>query len=542
MKKIVFLIIATLLVIGLVLPGCDGEVVTRPKIKIGVPYPFGTIQGTSMLSGAEMAASEINVAGVNVSNTLYDIQIIGRNDNEISAPSDAWHAVDYLISTAGAQFIIGGFRTEAVEPMIQGPLKSASPSVPFFITGSSTGDLLAGGLSGASVYPTGYGTPYYTFDAPNSGFYEYIFRVTPFNSGFLMGMVMTTFAQVAQQVQTAMGWTYDADAHAWPQKVRVAIVGENLTWAQPIIGGYTALVGGALGNYFGWDLTITRTFGDNPLPGVIDAALNDIEAAENQIILTCMSGPCGLTFGKRMGVLGINAIPVGINVEAQDLNYSINSAGGAEYEVTTATYAQGVNATPKTYQFLADYATYTGGAFPIYTAASYDMVYALKESIEGAGSLDKDAVCDYLRSHTRTGVSAFTAYYPEWDQVTHKIKSGKDLPALTEAQVDAIYTSAAHAPYASYNFTMGPFTTNDLVYGPGYATGLCIQWINGAQVAMYPKAGYDVVVNADVPYPVQTTLQSTLCGLYWSNTLEYPGTQAATIPAAYQTQWGIWFP
>lgn len=548
LKKIVFLIIASLLILALVLPGCDGGNggVVRPKIKIGIPYPFGTIQGTSMLTGAQLAASQINSgAGVFVSseNKTYDIEIIGRNDNEISDPSNAWHAVDYLVNTAGAKFIIGGFRTEAVIPMITNVFAAATPPVPYFICGSSTAELLAGLnlLYGGGQYPVGSGTPYYAFNASTSDFYEYMFRVTPFNSGFLMGMVMTTFTQIAQDIQTAMGWTYNATAHAWPHKVNVAIVAENLTWAAPIIGGYQLLVGGALGGVFGWNLTVTRTFSDNPTPGVVDAALNAIEAAKNQIILTCMSGPCGLTFGKRMGALGINAMAVGINVEGQDLNYYINSAGGAANEVVTATWAAGVNNTVKTAQFLADYQAFSGGAFPIYTASSYDMVLSLSEAIVGAGSLDKDLVCDWIRTHSRVGTTSVQAYYPAWDQVTHlKDKYLRDLPALNNSQISAIYGGYA---VAGHNKTMPPYTTNDLIYGVGWSTGLCVQWRNGTQIGVYPNAGYDIATNPDVPtYLAQSTLQSILCGLYWSNTLEYPGTQDALIPAALQTVWNGWFP
>jgi branched-chain amino acid transport system substrate-binding protein len=551
LKKIVFLIIASLLILALVLPGCDGGngVVVRPKIKIGIPYPFGTVQGTSMLAGAQLAASQINVAGVFVSseNKTYDIQIIGRNDNEISDPSNAWHAVDYLVNTAGAQFIIGGFRTEAVIPMITNVFAAATPPVPYFICGSSTAELLAGInlLYGGGQYPVGSGTPYYTFNASTSDFYEYMFRVTPFNSGFLMGMVMTTFAQVTQDIQTAMNWTWNATGTGtWPHKVNVAIVAENLTWAGPIIGGYQALVAG-MGGLFGWNLTVTRTFSDNPSPGVVDAALNAIEAAKNEVILTCMSGPCGLTFGKRMGALGINAMAVGINVEGQDLNYYINTAGGAANEVVTATWAAGVNNTVKTAQFLADYSAYTGGAFPIYTASSYDMVMSLSEAIVGAGSLDKDLVCDWIRTHSRVGTTSLQAYYPAWDQVTHKLDSkGRDLPALNASQVSGIYGPLA---VAGYNFTMPPYTTNDLIYGVGWSTGICAQWRNGTQIGVYPNAGYDLPYGAPHPLllvklPPQSTLQSTLCGLYWSNTLEYPGTSDVLIPHALKTQWAAWFP
>jgi len=551
MKRIVFLIIATLLVIGLVLPGCGGGGGRPDKIIIGVPYPFGDIQGTSMLAGAEMAAEEINVAGVTVGATTYDIEIVGRNDNEIVDSSNAWQAVDYLISTSGAQFIVGGFRTEAVIPMLGAVFATESPPVPFLITGAATAQLLSGicllGLCGplTGEYPNGSGTPYYENDPTNSGFYKYIFRASPFNTGFLLGAVMGMFAQISQQIQAATGWTYNATTHSWPYKLNVAIVGENLTWAQPIEAGLKGLLQSALGGYFGWQWTTTETFGDQASASEVAAALDNVEALENQLILTVMSGPCGITFGTQMGVRDIHAIPVGINVEAQSLNYYANteySPGqyGSENEVTLGTYAEGVTTTAKTAQFITDYATFTGGAFPIYTSGSYDSVYAIADAIAATNSLDNDVISDYLRANSRVNTSFDSQYYPKWDQVTHKLASGKDLPAQNMSVIDAIY--AANGYDATFNFTMDPFTTNDIVFGPGYATGIGIQWIDDAQVAMWPKAGFDVPVNADVPIPVQTTLSRQLCGLNWSNTLTYTGILAAAIPAAYVTQWQTWNP
>jgi ABC-type branched-subunit amino acid transport system substrate-binding protein len=554
LKRILFLVISTLLVLGLVLPGCTGgPVVTqRPNIIIGMPYPAGSVQGDGMTKGAELAVAQINVNGVNVTvagnTTLYNFKLVERNDNEIANPPDAYNALNYLISTSHAQFIIGGFRTEAVEPMIQLVLKTTP--TPFFICGAATTELLAGGLSGDSIYPTGYGTPYaYGYNA-SSDFYKYIFRATPFNSGFLLGMVMSVFAQVSEQIQTAMNWTYNASAHAWPQKVNVAIFAENLTWALPIIGGYQKLLNQATGYgaLFGWNLTTTFTCSDNPQQSVVDAGLTAIKAQNNQIILTCMSGPVGETFGKRMAALNVTAIPVGINVEAQDPNYGINT--GSQYEVTTGTWAHGVNNTALTAAFLSAYDT-AFGSFPVYTAASYDMVYTLKDAIETTDSLNKDDVCNYLLTHARTNTAGYAAYYPVWDQTTNKghliTYSGspsflqtKLAPALNASQVATIYTALGYN--AAYNYTMGPFTTNDLIFGPGYVTGICVQWIKTGptsytQVGIWPNAGFDVPVNADVPIKIQTSLVRALCGLNWSNTLEYPGTSNAVIPAAYIAVW-----
>jgi branched-chain amino acid transport system substrate-binding protein len=562
LKRIIFLIIATLLVLGIVLPGCGGEGEgegEHPLIVIGVPYPQGDVQGTGMLSGAQMAAAEINTAGgVSVYNatsnttTVYDIQIVGRQDNEIYDPPNAWSAVNYLITNSHAQFIIGGFRTEAVVPMITNVFASASPSVPFFITGAATAELLSGlGLlsnppAASANYPTGSGTPYWDYNS-SSHFYKYMFRTTPFNTGFLLGMVMSVFSQVAQDVQTGMNWTWNGTG--WPNTVKVAVVGENLTWAAPIIGGYQALVAG-FGAAYGWSLCVTtsvRTFSDTASSGVVDAALTDIQNAHCQIILTCMSGPCGVTFGKEMKALNITAIPVGINVEAQNLNYAIQT--GSNYEVTTGTYAPGVANTNLTLGFISRYQTFTG-SFPIYTAASYGQVIGLKEAIEATDSLDKDVVCEYLESHSRVDPAGFVKYYPEWDKVTHYATLKRcafpvDLPALNASQVDVLYNATGYkTPVTGFNFTMDPFTSHDLVYGPGYLTGICVQWVGGSQVGVWPNSGYDNILSpAYAAYgPAQTSLMRKLCGLNWSNSLEYTGTSNLVIPAAYKTQWGTWWP
>jgi hypothetical protein len=112
LKRIIFLIIATLLVLGIVLPGCGGGGggEERPDIIIGVPYPQGDIQGNAMLAGAQMAEAEINVDGVTIwngtANVTYNIQVVARQDNEIYNPPDAWNAVNYLITNSHANLLL----------------------------------------------------------------------------------------------------------------------------------------------------------------------------------------------------------------------------------------------------------------------------------------------------------------------------------------------------------------------------------------------------------------------------------------------------
>jgi len=399
--------------------------------------------------------------------TAYNIKIVSRDTNEISSPMTAYQAVEWLITNAGAKFIIGGFRTEAVKLMIDNVI--ATHKIPFFICGAATAELLAG--DGVTAWPYGHpnarGTPYYPYNA-SSDYYKYIFRTTPFNSSFLVCMCLPMLAQLAKQIQDEMGWGWNGTG--WNvTRVRMAIFGENLTWAVPIISTWSSIIAG-YGSYVGYCLTMVKTLGDNPSAAEVDAALNDIQAAQNHVILTVMSGKIGLTFGQRKGALNITAIPLGINVEGQHPNYGINTAGGAMYEITTGTWAPGVNQTPETAGFLSRYIAYTG-AMPIYTASSYDAVYLIKKAIEATDSLDKDVICEWIEDLSNAQVisTGRAGYYPVWDGSTLRVRkaSGLTHPALNSSQLAQIYADGWYLPdNTGYNYTMPPYTTHDLIYGP----------------------------------------------------------------------------
>lgn len=114
MKRIVFLIIASLLVIGLVLPGCTPA--EENIIKIAVCGPLTDIQGENHLAGAEMARDEINArpGKVTINSTEYTIQLVSVETNEINDTSGATGASALAAKIDQVDFVVGGFRTEAV--------------------------------------------------------------------------------------------------------------------------------------------------------------------------------------------------------------------------------------------------------------------------------------------------------------------------------------------------------------------------------------------------------------------------------------------
>jgi len=577
MKRIVFLIIATLLVLGLVLPGCTESIVDeRPIIKIAIVGPMDNIQGEHMLAGAELAATQINGSnpatdGVDVDGTLYKIDIIDVDTNEIVDPDGAEADVQAALSSDDPDFVIGGFRTEAVETYIDDIIEAEKI---FFITGAATYSL----LSGPSHYydPPHAGTPYYPYETANTN-YKYAFRGTPFNDIFLVNNCFMMFAMVAKKIQEEMEYIATPEYTppyyvSWSDKVKVAILAESLEWADAMEASTLAIING-YGGFFGWELVGPAgptkglwEVGDQDSVEQVSVKLEQIKSYDAQVIFTILSGPVGISFGKAMGTVeDMNAIPVGINVESQQPSYwdatetSVGSGVyGAEYAITMGTWAPNVVQMPGiTDDFLADW---TAAEFPVYTAATYEVVNTLKAAIEAEDTFtDANDLIAWLedvgnKQDLTTGVGG---YYPQWDGATKGAwKSGASpvWPALNATQLAEIYTAGWYLPIGVSNYTMPPFTTHDLIYGvrsndadvhSGWVTGIAVQWQTdpedsdaGIQVGIWPKAGYDVVIPGYAGLKLMTTLSQAVTGLNWSNTAEYEGTEPFEIPQDFIDAWG----
>ncbi|MBA4422354.1 MAG: hypothetical protein C0390_04520 [Syntrophus sp. (in: bacteria)] len=87
-------------------------------IKIGVIGPMNFVQGKGHWNGAVMAAEEINAkGGVQVGKEKMKIELVKADSNEFINPTDATNAMERLITSDKVDFIVGGFRTEAVLAM-----------------------------------------------------------------------------------------------------------------------------------------------------------------------------------------------------------------------------------------------------------------------------------------------------------------------------------------------------------------------------------------------------------------------------------------
>src|SRR3954463_6955172 len=87
-------------------------------VKIAIVGPMAFAQGENHWAGAEMARDEINKAGgISVGGKKLKIELVRVDSNEIQSVPDATNAMERAITREKADFVIGGFRSEAVLAM-----------------------------------------------------------------------------------------------------------------------------------------------------------------------------------------------------------------------------------------------------------------------------------------------------------------------------------------------------------------------------------------------------------------------------------------
>ncbi|MGZ3534426.1 MAG: ABC transporter substrate-binding protein, partial [Thermodesulfobacteriota bacterium] len=130
-------------------------------IKIGIIGPMKFVQGIGQWNGAMMAAEELNAkGGIQVGNKKMKIQLIQADSNEFLNVTDATNAMERLMTKDKVDFVLGGFRTEAVLAMQDIAMENKK----IFIGVGAAHDELCNRV------------------AKNYNIYKYWFRGSPFNS------------------------------------------------------------------------------------------------------------------------------------------------------------------------------------------------------------------------------------------------------------------------------------------------------------------------------------------------------------------------
>ncbi len=267
--------------------------------------------------------------------------------------------------------------------------------------------------------------------------YKYWFRLTPMCSTFLVYNTLMEAGMAGRIIKEQTGIQ---------RPLKVAICAEGAEWADGMVGVMKGLVPVRLG------MEVVGVWRPSPTATELTAEMTAIEASGADIILTIISGPLGIPYAKSWGELEVPAASIGINVESQKEGFWEATGGFGNYETSLATYCEGTVQTDKTVPFIEAFKA-KSGQLPTYTAGTGDAIIILAEAIERAGTLDSDAVVVELEKTDFISTAGRT-----------------------------VFTGLEDAPLKN---------PHDLAYGPGYATGIAIQWQDGVQECIWPNLTKD---------------------------------------------------
>lgn len=372
-------------------------------IKIGIVGPMAFVQGENHWNGAMLAADEINKAGgIKVGGESRPIELVKVDTNEILSVPDAANAMERVLTQDDVDFVVGGFRTEAVLAMQD----VAMDYQKIFIDVGAAHDKLTQRV----------GEDYDT--------YKYFFQVAPTKASDLGKTLFAVLATIAGEIRSGLG----------KDTPKVAILAEKAAWVEGIVKAAQA-------NLPKMKMEVVGLWQPSPVATDVTAELSAMRRARADMIFTVISGPVGIVLGRQMGELQIPAIPFGINVEAQKEGFWQATGGKGNYVATLDTYGGGdVAITDETIPFVKKYKD-RFDTLPAYTAATYDALTLLKTAIEQAGSLEADELVPVIEKTDQTGTAGRLVF------------------------------DKNHAP----------------TFGPGYVTGLAVQWQDGKKVAFWPN-------------------------------------------------------
>ena len=356
-------------------------------IKIGVIGPMQFVQGKGHWNGATMAAEEINArGGVKVGDKKMKIELVKADSNEFLSITDATNAMELLMTREKVDFVVGGFRTEAVLAMQDIAMDYEKI---FIDCGAAHPELC---LRVGKDYDT----------------YKYFFRQTPPNSTFLVRNSFIHMATVAGILKATLNIP----------KIRVAVVAEKAMWADPLIPAAEGFIP-KLGH------EISGAWRPSPVATDVTAELSAIQRADTNVILTFFSSSVGIPFARQAGELKIPAAQVGINVEAQKDGFWQATQGFGNYVMTLNTYNRNVEANELTKPFVEKYIQRFGET-PTYTADTYAaIIYNIVPAIEMTGTLDSDRLVKVMEAREFKAPGGTVAFLKdEQGRPLHDLKWG----------------------------------------------------------------------------------------------------------------------
>jgi branched-chain amino acid transport system substrate-binding protein len=234
-----------------------------------------------------------------------------------------------------------------------------------------------------------------------------------------------------------------------PYKMKTAvIVSEDAAWTTPLDAGYEACLPKA-------GLKVLDHIRFSPDTTDFTPIFNKVESLKPDVMVTGIShvGTQPTVQWKSQQV----PIPMfGISSQATNSTFWKDTNGATEGVLFNAVSGPGVAVTPKTLPFVDAYQKKFGNvpAYSGYTA--YDEVYMIADAVRRAGSTDSDKLVAAMEKTDYVGTIGRVVFKPKGDPHVHGLRTG-----------------------------------------PGYITGLMLQWQDGKQVNTWPKE----LASAKIKFP-----------------------------------------
>ncbi len=190
---------------------------------------------------------------------------------------------------------------------------------------------------------------------------------------------------------------------------------------------------------------------------------NKIEGEKPDIIVTGISH-VGVQPTVQWAQQQVPIPMIGQSSQATSGTFWKDTNGAAAGVVTQSAAAEGAQLTAKTAPFMADYTKRFGEPPPYTGFTTNDAVNVVAEAIKRAGSTESDKLVDALEKTDYAGTIGRVQFYGKDDIHAHAMK-----------------------------------------YGADYVTGVTLQWQNGKQVTLWPKAA----PGAKAQFPAFTHLEQT---------------------------------
>jgi branched-chain amino acid transport system substrate-binding protein len=366
---------------GLPFLGQQAHAAAKP-IVIGAPLATAFLYGWDAERAIKLAVEEINAKGgvtVGKEKRPFKVEVIDTRDLEPGVPvSDALLVVEKLILEKNADFIVGG------------PVRSEGALVAM--------DLLSK-YKKVSILTTGALTPkYHQRVAEEYDKFKYCFRI----SGEVGWMVTGEFLPALMDIKAKYGLN------------KLFIMVQDVAHAR---GGGDIVA--KLASEKGWEI-----LGKEIYPtGTTDYSVGLMKAKKEnaQVILIWMDMPESSILLKQWFDMKVPALPFGTIISAAEQpGFWKATEGKGEYCLASVVNAGNdpSKATPWTMKFVEAYQKKYGLEPEGYgTSSSYMAVYALKDAIERAGSLNSDAVVAALEKTDLMGVYGRIKFNPKNHQV-----------------------------------------------------------------------------------------------------------------------------